>query len=508
MGSAPSKATGPYMSMYPAPPLAPENEKLSAAAVRPERELEDRLQNLTIAASAPRSLDGALTASNISTWESTASAPVHAVTRAVLARTDVNALQRREAHRADHHTFNTVLDFKTGPIANQRGSGRCWLFAATNVMRYPVMRKLNLDKFELSQNYLYFYDKLEKANYFLEQAITFADVPLNSRLLSHLSTDLISDGGQFDMLINLIEKHGIVPQDVYPESFHSMLSAPMNTILKTKIREHGLVLRQAVRQLRAQGLTDESVLAVTRAQKEKLMAETYRMLTAMLGVPMLADEAFTWSYHDKDGKYGQWTGTPKQFAKTFIGSQVSESISLINDPRNAYSEAYTVTDMGNVWGGRPVVYVNTSAEMLKSLVVKMIKAGEPVFFGCDVLKHEDRFEGFLDLDLFEYEKAFDIKFPMNKAQRLEVGESIMTHAMVFTGVHLDEQGRAVRFKVENAWGTGVARQGWFTMGADWFEQWVYQIVVPKRFVPAELVKAFETGHRTEFKPWDPMGALA
>ncbi|KAJ6577993.1 peptidase C1B, bleomycin hydrolase [Mycena capillaripes] len=455
-----------------------------------------------------RSADGSVTQSNLTDWESTASAPVHFVTRAVLARADINVLQRNQAHRLDNHVFNAVIDFKTGPIANQRMSGRCWLFAGANVLRYSVMRKLNLDKFQLSQNHLYFYDKLEKANYYLELSIENSELPLSSRLLSHLSADLISDGGQFDMIVNLLERHGIVPLDLYPDSFHSGQSNQLNTFLKTKVREHAMVLRKAASGLRSQGISEERILTTLRAKKEQLMAETYRILTAMLGVPLRSNQTFKWSYYDKDGKYGEWSGTPVAFYKTFIGSQPADSISLIQDPRNAYHTAYTVANMGNVWGGRPVVYVNTEPEVLKATVTRMIKAGEPVFFGCDVMQFEDKKEGLLDMNLFEYDKAFDIKMSLTKAERLQIGESLMTHAMVFTGIQLDENGKIVRFKVENAWGTDIGTEGWFTMTSAWFDQFVYQIVVPKRFAPKDLVKVYEHGERTVLDPWDPMGALA
>ncbi|KAK7057735.1 peptidase C1B, bleomycin hydrolase [Favolaschia claudopus] len=500
MGAAPSKQTTP---------LIPTRQLASLSL----NEKQGLLNQDDVVAHHPsplvlRSSNGALTDSNIADWEETASNPTQAVTRAVLARADVSVLQRRKAHRVDQHIFNTVIDFKTGPIANQRQSGRCWLFAGTNVLRYNVMRKLNLAEFQLSQNHLYFYDKLEKANYYLELTIENSDLPLSSRLLSHLSADLVSDGGQFDMIVNLVERYGLVPFEVFPESFHSVLSKDVNTVVKSRIREHAIILRKTANALRAQGLAENSVVAALRAKKEQLMAETYRILTAMLGVPLGANDKFTWNYNDKDGKYGEWSGTPLEFYKCFIGTKAVDSISLINDPRNPYDHAYVVEALGNVWGGRPVVYANTVPEVLKSIVVKAIKAGEPVFFGCDVMKYEDRDDGLLDLDLFEYDNAFDTKATLNKAERLEIGESLMTHAMVFTGVHLDEAGKIVRFKVENAWGTAIGNKGWFTMTDAWFDQFVYQIVIPKRFVPKNLVDVYENGERTVLDPWDPMGALA
>jgi len=306
-------------------------------------EKRDVKANLGDACSWPKSVDGSIGISNLESWEDSTSSPVHTLARTVLSRTDLSALQRREAHIIDTHVFNTEIDFKTGPIANQKQSGRCWLFASTNVLRYSVMRKLNLSEFELSQvcclclsfeghfpnrpiypqNHLFFFDKLEKANHYLELTIENADLEPSSRLLSHLSTDLVSDGGQWDMAVNLWETYGCVPQTVYPESYHSGLSAPLNALVKTKVREHALILRNLSKSLRLQNITEEAITGMLRGKKEELMAETYRIMTALLGVPPHPNKAFEWSYYDKNGKAGTWCGTPLEFYRTFVGKQVN-----------------------------------------------------------------------------------------------------------------------------------------------------------------------------------------
>ena len=307
-----------------------------------EHEKSDLKAHLGDACSWPKSVDGSIRIANLESWEDSTSSPVHTLARTVLSRTDLSALQRREAHVIDTHVFNTEIDFKTGPIANQKQSGRCWLFASTNVLRYSVMRKLNLSEFELSQvcclcfslegrspnrpicpqNHLFFLDKLEKANYYLELTIENADLETSSRLLSHLSTDLVSDGGQWDMAVNLWETYGCVPQTVYPESYHSGLSAPLNALVKTKVREHALILRNLSKSLRLQKITEEAITAMLRGKKEELMTETYRIMTALLGVPPHPNKPFEWSYYDKNGKAGTWSGTPLEFYRTFVGKQV------------------------------------------------------------------------------------------------------------------------------------------------------------------------------------------
>ncbi|KAJ7262286.1 peptidase C1B bleomycin hydrolase [Mycena haematopus] len=477
-----------------------------------QRGFADATTFLAALAVPPVSPDGSLTLSNIASWESEIASKSKAqLARTILAHSDISsALTTRSALISDKHVFNTQVDFKTGPITSQKSSGRCWLFASTNVFRYEVMKKLKLDDFQLSQSYLFFYDKLNKANYYLESSIELADVPLDDRVVDFLAKDLISDGGQWDMVVNLVENYGLVPQSVYPESTHSSLSGPLNALLKTKLREHALILRRAYANLRAQSFSHEAITRALRLKKEDLMKEIYTIMTATLGVPPSPQEKFSWDYYDADGKPGSWEGTAQEFFKTFVSKPYSpiDSFSLINDPRNDYSKLYTVDRLGNVFGGRPVLYVNTEIANMKSTVVKMIKAGVPVFFGCDVGKFSSRVDGIMDPALFEYENAFDITLGLTKAERLQVNESAMTHAMVISAVHLDTAGNPVRFKVENSWGPDVGDKGYFVMTSAWFDEFVYQVVVPRALAPKDLVKVYDAGNAVVLPCYDPMGALA
>ncbi|TFY54500.1 hypothetical protein EVJ58_g8828, partial [Rhodofomes roseus] len=464
---------------------------------------------------AATSEDGSLSLANLDSWEEQVSSqPKLQLTRTVLHNSEIqSALLSRTAKVADAHVFNTQLDFKTGPVTNQKSSGRCWLFATTNVLRYNVMKKLNVDNFQLSQasGKRPYVSYLNKCNYFLELSIQHAGLPVDERIVSHTSQDLISDGGQWDMVVNVLENYGVVPQAVYPESQHSSASSPLNTLLKTKLREHSLILRSLHASLRADSsLSDAAVLSTLRAKKEELMKEVYTIMTATLGVPPRANDKFVWDYYDKDGKAGHWEGTPSEFYKTFAYDKYapSDSFSLIHDPRNEFGKLYSVDKLGNLWGGRDVLYVNTEIDDLKNAVVKLIKAGQPVFFGCDVGKFLERQDGIMDLNLFDYENAFDIKLGMSKADRLRTGESAMTHAMVISGVHLDAAGKPLRYKIENSWGDASGDKGYYLMTDAWFEQFVYQVVVPKALAPKELVKVYESGERTLLPLWDPMGALA
>lgn len=474
-------------------------------------QLSDSLSGLSM--SNPLSGDGSLTLGHVAGWEAAASAdPKTRLARTILFHSDMRgALLSRSAKIRDQHVFSNTLDFKTGPITDQKSSGRCWLFATTNVLRYTIMKRLKLKDFQFSQSYLFFWDKLNKSNYYLELMVKHADLPIDDRLITHLSGDLISDGGQWDMVVNLLENYGLVPQTIYPESTHSSLSGPLNWLLKVKLREHALALRNLAETLRGAHVREETVMATLRVKKEELMKEIYNIMTAVLGVPPPPNKRFVWEYVDADDKAGRWEGTPKEFFEQFATKPYSplDNFSLINDPRNEYSKLYTVDKLGNVWGGRPVLYVNTEIENMKSVVVKMIKAGVPVFFGCDVGKFSDGATGIMDPAIFEYGTAFDIELKLTKAERLQLCESAMTHAMVITGVHIDViTGQPVRYKVENSWGEHTGKDGFYVMTDSWFEEYVFQVVVPKALAPRELIQVYESGDAIVLPPWDPMGALA
>jgi bleomycin hydrolase len=462
-----------------------------------------------------------LSQTNVQEWEQKAGKdPVLALSRTILSHTDISAtLLKREANIADQHVFNLTLPYTATPITNQKSSGRCWLFASTNVVRYTAAQKLSVADFQLSQSYLFFWDKLEKSNYYLELSIELAAEPLDSRIVSHLAQECgISDGGQYDMVANLFERYGVVPQPIFPESFASSASGRMDALLRTKLREHGLALRRLDAALRSSpeilSLPYETAnaarLNALRKKKEEFMQEIYNILTVSLGVPPLPDHSFTYEYTDKDGKARSWTGTPREFYKQFSSEKFppTEGVSLINDPRNEYGKLYTVDKLGNVWGGRDVAYVNTTIGRMKEAVVATLKAGQPFFFGCDVGKFSNTPLGIMDLDLFDYERALGIKFTSTKADRLQTGESAMTHAMVITAVHLDADGKPVRYKVENSWGDAVGDQGFFVMTDRWFDEFVYQVVIPRPLLPKDLIKVLDDGNPIVLPAWDPMGSLA
>ncbi|CAG8650928.1 36447_t:CDS:2 [Racocetra persica] len=404
-------------------------------------------------------------------------------------------LLNRDAAIKDVHVFSEKIQLE-GKATNQKSSGRCWLFAATNVLRLLVMKKYKLEDFELSQSYLFFYDKLEKANFFLENMIALVDEDVDSRLIQYLFGAPVNDGGQWDMVINLLEKYGVVPKCAYPECYNSSNTSKLNWVVTTKLREFAYQLRE----MHASGKSNEML----RHAKVQMMEEVYRIMAISLGEP---PKVFDWTFRDKDGKYYEFFGlTPKQFYKEVVNYKATETFSLVNDPRHPYLSLYTIEFLGNIQGGIPIRYVNIPVETMKHLTIQTLRSGKPVWFGADVGKASDSSLGILDNRLIDYELGFNIKFCMTKAQRLQYAQSSMTHAMVFTGVHL-ENDKPIRWRVENSWGDERGEKGYFVMADGWFDDWVYQIVLEKKDAPNELVEVLN--QKPQILPaWDPMGSLA
>ncbi|KAF9425747.1 hypothetical protein BGZ76_003087 [Entomortierella beljakovae] len=406
-------------------------------------------------------------------------------------------ITNRNALIEDNHVFNTKIPIESS-VTNQKSSGRCWIFAALNVFRLEVMKKYNLDEFELSQGYLFFWDKFEKSNWFLECMIDLRDRDVNDRVVQHLLKEPVNDGGQWDMLINLVERYGVVPKSVYPESFSSSNSGKLNTLIISKLRDYAVELRR----LADQGHSVEEL----RVYKDKSLKEIYNIMAITLGEP--PKKPFNWNFRNKDKQYFEFKDlTPQAYFKDHVGYPIGDTVSIINDPRNKYMELYTVQYLGNICGGHSIRYVNASIDALKSLAINKLKNGEPVWFGADVGKFFQRDAGVLDPSVFQYGLTFNVDFKMTKAERLIHGESLMTHAMVFTGVHLDELDNPVRWRVENSWGPTGGDKGYLTMSDAWFSEFVYQIVLENKNVPQKYLDVLNK--KVHVLPaFDPMGALA
>lgn len=390
------------------------------------------------------------------------------------------------------------------------------------MFRIALMKTYDLPAFELSQSYLFFWDKVEKANYFLESILATTDEQVDSRVIGALMSSPVGDGGQWDMIANLVGKYGLVPQALYPDSWNAMNSRTMDGLITTKLREDALRLRHLV----GKGADKSSV----QKAKDGMMQDVVRILTLTLGPPPAADKKFTWEFYDKAGKLKVVEKSPLEFAgslgdsravRACGGTDVHELFSLVNDPRNEYFSLLTVDKLGNVWGGRPITYVNVDSRTLKKAAVEMIRKGFPVFFGSDVGKFSDSAKGIMDVKLVDYELGFNVRLGMSKAQRLMTGESAMTReyifdlciermlivsidAMVLTAVHLDDEGNSVRWRVENSWSESAGDHGYFVASDAWMDEFCYQAVVDPSVVGSDVTDVLK--QKPKVLPlWDPMG---
>ena len=391
------------------------------------------------------------------------------------------------------------LDLTKDKVTNQKASGRCWMFAALNTFRHKMISSFQLEDFELSQAHTFFWDKYEKSNWFLEQVIATADQELTSRKVAFLLQTPQQDGGQWDMVVSLFEKYGVVPKSVYPESISSSNSRELNTYLNKLLRQDAQILRDLIHS----GADSEAVAS----KKQALLQEIFNFLAMSLGLP---PREFDFSYRDKDNQFHSESGlTPQSFYKKYVDLQLDDYVSIINAPTTdkPYGKSYTVDMLGNVVGSHPVRYLNVPMDRLKELAIAQMKAGETVWFGSDVGQVSNRKAGILATDVYDFEAGMDIHLTQDKAGRLDYAESLMTHAMVLTGVDLDEAGQPRKWKVENSWGDKVGTDGYFVASDAWMDEYTYQIVVRKEFLTADELAAYEA-EPIVLAPWDPMGALA
>ena len=409
----------------------------------------------------------------------------------------LTSLEKRSTAVENTPVFS--LDLTKDKVSDQKASGRCWMFAALNTFRHKMIAGFQLEDFELSQAHTFFWDKYEKSNWFLEQVIATADQELTSRKVKFLLDTPQQDGGQWDMVVSLFEKYGVVPKSVYPESISSSNSRELNQILNKLLRQDAQILRELV----AEGANS----AELQAKKEELLQEVFNFLAMNLGLP---PRQFDFSYRDKDNHFHSESGlTPLTFYQKYVDLKLDDYVSIINAPTadKPYGRSYTVEMLGNVVGSKPVRYLNVEMDRLKELAIAQMQAGETVWFGSDVGQSSNRKAGVMAEGMHDFTASMDILLTQDKAGRLDYSESLMTHAMVLTGVDLDENGKAKKWKVENSWGEKVGNKGYFVASDAWMDEYTYQIVVRKEFLTAAELAAYEA-EPLVLAPWDPMGALA
>ena len=394
------------------------------------------------------------------------------------------AVNSENAAMIDTHFSDRV---KTKGITDQQSSGRCWLFTGLNVLRAKMIDKYDLPKMEFSQNYLFFYDQLEKANLFLQGVIDTKDLPFEDRKVDWLFSNPLSDGGQFTGVSNLIVKYGLVPSDAMPETYQSNNTSNMASLLKLKLREYGLDLREA-----ASAGTSAKKL---QAMKVNQLSEVYRMLVLCLGEPV--------KEFDYEGK----TYTPKAFYDEFLGEDLENNyVMIMNDPCREYGKVYEIDYDRHVYDGHNWLYINLPVEKIKEMAIASIKDNTAMYFSCDVGKFIDRKKGVLDIANFDYESLMGVTFGMDKKERVQTHASGSSHAMTLIAVDVcEETGKPVKWMVENSWGPASGYQGCLIMTDEWFNEYMFRLVVEKKYVPADVLEMLNQ-KPTLLPAWDPMFA--
>ena len=393
------------------------------------------------------------------------------------------------------------IEVKQGARTDQQRSGRCWMFASLNTFRQRIIKKYNLKDFELSQCYPLFFDKLEKSNWFLENILDTLDEPLDGRLVAFLLSDPVGDGGQWEMFRALVRKYGVVPKEAMPETACSKNTRDMDRYLTRYLRACSMNLRKAA--------SEGTVLDGLRKMKTHMMDNVYLLLVTCLGVP---PTKFDVRARDKDNELViSGTYTPQGFFEETLGIVLEDYVSLVSAPTEdkPFGRTYTVSRLGNVYEAGGVHYLNLPPSSLKRAAIAQLKDGLPVWFGCDVAQSYLREEGIMDLAALDVDSilGFAVEGALTKAERLDYGESAMTHAMVFEGVNLDAAGNPTLWKVENSWGKDHGRDGFDTLSDAWFDEYVYQVVVDKKYLTDEEREALKS-EPIVLAPWDPLGSLA
>jgi len=389
------------------------------------------------------------------------------------------------------------LEIETLPVTNQKHSGRCWLFAATNVLRERIAKRLNLEQFELSQSYLAFWDKFERCNFFLESMLETAALPTDDRTVSFILQTGVHDGGQWDMFANIVRKYGVVPKDVYDETFQSSDTHEMNAVMNRNLK----ICAAKLRKMAAAGAGEAEI----RAEKERMLGALYAFLCSCYTEP---PKTFDFEYTDKDKHYHIEKGyTPLSFCEKYVGDLLEKTVSIIHAPTadKPWNKTYTIRFLGNVAGGRPVKHLNLELKDFKDAIIRQLKAGKVVWFGSDVGKFGDREAGFWDDQLFHLELLTGLDLAISKEDSLNYGYAAMDHAMVITGVNLDN-GIPTRWKIENSWGDEKGSKGYYICSDSWFNDYVFQAAVEREFLGDLAV--FADQDPIELAPWDPMGTLA
>ena len=401
-----------------------------------------------------------------------------------------SALNRSHLGKTDHF-FKYRVNVKG--ITDQQSSGRCWMFTSMNMIRPKIIHNLNLKNFEFSTNYLFFWDQFEKANLTLQTVIDTKEKPFDDKRVERLFKSPIGDGGVWSMFADISQKYGLVPKEVMPETYNSEKTSTMRKFLKRKLREGGLELRKAFEN----GKSDKELETI----KINILKDIYRILVVSLGEPPVE---FEWRYKSKDGKISKLRKyTPISFYNEYAKSEYENYVMLMDDPTRPYYKLYEIDKDRDLYEGKNWLYINLPADQIKKYAVASIKANEAMYFSCDVGKQLNRKTGTLSLDNYDYEALFGVKFGMDKKERILTRESGSSHGMALVGVDTDANDKPVNWLLENSWGKDSGHNGYLAMTDEWFDEYMFRLVVLKKFVDEKTLKILKT-EPILLPPWDPM----
>ena len=402
--------------------------------------------------------------------------------RNALAANAIDALAKNQQNAGALDTYFNI-ETKKQSITNQKSSGRCWMFSGMNVLRANFAKRTDSLKVTFSQDYLFFYDQLEKANLMLQGVIDTGKKPIDDQRVQFFFHHPLNDGGTFCGVADLTEKYGLVPTEVQPETYSAESTSRMSRIISSKLREQGLELRKMVNE----GKKAKDI----QQRKTEMLSEIYHMLVITLGEPV---KEFTYAFRDKNGKAltPVKTYTPQSFYQEVVGEKLNGTfIMVMNDPRREYYKTYEVEYDRHTYDGHNWKYLNLPMEDIEQLAIASLKDGRKLYSSYDVGKQLDRKRGYADTENYDYESLFGTTFGMNKAERISTFDSGSTHAMTLTAVDLDADGKPLKWKVENSWGSDSGHQGCIIMTARWFREYMFRLVVDKKYVSEKLLKDYD-----------------
>ena len=388
------------------------------------------------------------------------------------------------------------VEVQSSGIADQKQSGRCWLFTGLNVLRAQMMTREKSGTFFFSQNYSFFWDQLEKSNLFLEGIIETRKLPINDAKVEWLFKNPINDGGQFTGISDNLYKYGVVPAEIMPETASSSNTKLLGKMLARTLRQTGIQLRNASEK-------GES-LAQLRKRKEDGLKKVYRLLSLNLGVP---PTSFSYTLKDKDGKViSTETYTPQSFYERFVGTDLrGQFVMLMNDPSRPYYKVYEIEYDRHAYDGKNWTYVNLPMDEIKQMAIASLKDNTMMYYSCDVGRELDRSQGIAALDNYDYASLLGYPFDMDKAERIQTFDSGSTHAMTLKAVDLDASGKPVKWKVENSWGEKTGVKGHIIMTDAWFDAYTFRLVVNKKYATQKVLDLLKT-KPVQLPAWDPMFA--